>query len=385
MPMVVTSNRPDDARRVSFILLLADMHFGPAPLAEAPLPVLAPQRISSVLRVAEPLGRYFRTKCGTQDGNMTQRLAPYLRSEITESGGAGLELCLLLGDQVTFPDPDAFSYVAEYVTQLRFVPRISVGELTCDGLGLTHDRVLAVPGNHDKLLRRDLDEYHAGFSIPIGLPPLPREQSCRFVSRTIGDWEFLFLLVDANEYARGDNQVDDSPFEFRRHLAAGRVSNALVQNVRDGLQALAAGHVVGDAELQDYRSATKVLVLHYAASQWAVSGFSLNLDELLLPHVCRQIDRLLDAVSGHVDLVVHGHLHREKIYRRRGVPVISVPTLCQLGDQEHGFFLLEAEDTGTRRTLRARYHAWDETSFRPQALPTISILCRTLAQAATVV
>jgi 3',5'-cyclic AMP phosphodiesterase CpdA len=154
----------------------------------------------------------------------------------------------------------------------------------------------------------------------------------------------------------------------------------LVDQVRAGLNDLAQGRQVDDARLADYQAATKVLILHYAANRRAVSG-APGRDELALPHSCRGIKTPFDATSGQIDLVLHGHLHQAKIYRHRGVPVISVPTLCQQGEQERGFFTLEAADAGVRRTLHARYHRWDRFSFVHDPSQTIALQCRTRSTA----
>jgi hypothetical protein len=375
--------------RIGLMLLLADMHLGSGPLSQTEVPPLEPHLLGRVLRLTSFARDYFRKKCAAQDGNITQRLVPYVRSLLAEASrrgltGSNVELCLLLGDQVTFPDPRAFDYLVSYVTQSTFSTETGFGQLTSDGLGIPHDRLLTIAGNHDKLLRRNLDDYHQGVSLPLGHAAEPREQSCRFVSRNVGGWEFLFILVDTNEYAQEDMQLEDSIFEYRRHLAAGRVSERLLQQVRDGLRALADGRAVGEAQLDDYRAATKVLVLHYAASRWAVSGFP-GRDELALPHGCRDVNALFEAANGQIDLALHGHLHKAKVYRHAGVPVISVPTLCQLGQQERGFFVLEAHDAGVRRTLSAHYHRWHETSFLADPSHSLTLQCRTPAAAALAV
>jgi hypothetical protein len=366
--------------RVSLMLLLADLHFGPGPLAETEVPPLEPTALGRLLGLADPVGQFFQKKCAAQDGIITQRLTAYVRSLLAEASRHNLvdcdvDLCLLLGDLVTFPHPEAFAYLVHFVTQRSFTSETVFGRLTSDGLGIPADRLLVVPGNHDKLLLKNLNAFYEGVSKPLGLPAKPREQSCTFVSRSFAGWEFLFILVDPNEYASGDMRLEDSVFEYRRHLAAGRITEPLVRKLRDGLQDLARGRQVDDAQLADYSAATKVLVLHYAASRWAVSGFP-GRDELVLPHICRGIDALFDATDGHVDLVLHGHLHATRIYRHHGVPIISVPTLCQRGEQERGFFSMEAVDTGVRRTLHARYHRWDKFAFVNDPSHTIALQCR---------
>lgn len=205
------------------------------------------------------------------------------------------------------------------------------------------EKLIVIPGNHDKLLRRDTSIYFSQFVCPLQLTKGPTPQSSYFLSRSIAGTQ--------------DRYLDLSCF---KHIAGGEVSDTLYVNISSKLKELQRGNAVDSAELSNYANATKILLVHYAVDPWQVHGYMLPLQEWFLPHSCPGLGELIASLRSDLRLVIHGHLHHPKIYNTQGVQVISATTTTQRSRRGNGFFLLKFFASGD---IRVEHHKWGKNGF----------------------
>jgi predicted phosphodiesterase len=255
---------------------------------------------------------------------------------------------LLIGDLVTWPSPAAFAFLCEYL--VREEMKVSPGSAeTISGLKIRPEQLIAIPGNHDKLLRPDLEMFDAKFAQRLGLNT-PPPQDATLIRRRISGRNFAFLSVDASRYTT-DRPLLITP-AARRHLASGDVTAPLLERVRQ----LALEIVADDA--------IRVLVVHYPVDYYTATNLSAVPMNLVVPHEAEGMAHLLEATRGAIDLAVHGHLHRPGIYRHAGIPVVSVGTTCQSQSEANGFYLIKMFESGQ---LFAEHHSWRGTGFAVDA------------------
>jgi len=362
-------------------VVLADLHFGAGLREEAEVPPLNTPNsiIERALRlfnidVGSAVERFVEHRCVAHDIETVRALPRYLKQVLRQLRADGykgneFDFYVLLGDLATWPNESSFDFVRSYLTERRIVAGDRDLRVSCAGLGIPRDRLgqklIVVPGNHDKLLRTSLDFYHQQFLEPLGLARQPQTLGCHLVSRSVGSREFLFILVDPSRYAAKDMNIDVSA---RDHLAGGEVTATLRNEILRRLAKVKSGEPVDDAQLRDYMAATKILVVHYAVDLSRFPG--LKVESLILPHECEDLGRLVGDLGARAELnlVLHGHLHMPKIYNHMGVPVVAASTVTQKrGD--NGFFLLKFFSTGE---IRAEHHRWFGTGFLPDPSPTLN-------------
>src|SRR2546423_592150 len=163
----------------AIFVVLSDMHFGADLLSEANGTLLD---VPFWLRfVDSDVKRFFDTRCAAHDLAILKSLPRYLKQLLLEYRKAGFpgeafDMCLLLGDQATVPTGSAYQFLREYLTSNSY--RTGDSELMhiCSGLNISPNKLVAIPGNHDKLLHKDLDVYQDEFLKALGLRPEPRKQ-----------------------------------------------------------------------------------------------------------------------------------------------------------------------------------------------------------------
>lgn len=227
---------------------------------------------------------------------------------------------------------------------------------TCAGLNISPESIVAIPGNHDKLLRTNLDLYLKAFLKPLGLPTQPQPQTCTVVSKMVRGLQFVFFQLEASRYSLQDLRLDRA---CRNHLAGGEITPQLRASILDKINRLEAGDEVDGVSLDPGAVALKILLVHYAVNDLCVSGSKQALDDLILPHACVGLDSLVRELRSHIHLIAHGHLHVPKLYNFGGVPVIAATTTTQKGG-ENGFFLLKVGKTGE---MEAQHHIWNGAGF----------------------
>jgi len=365
-------------------LVLSDLHFGAGLREGAEVPPLDTRNslLERALRllnldVRRTIERFIEEKCVAHDIQAVKELPRYLKQLLQKMRSEGYEskefdAYVLLGDLATWPSPGSYAFLRSYLTERRISAGDREYQVKWAGLGIHADqlrqRLVVIPGNHDKLLLTGLDLYHRHFLEPLGLPPQPEAAGCYLLSRAVESREFLFILIDGSRYAAREMQVDAS---VRRHLACGEVTGVLHNEIFRRLDRLQRGESVDGAQIQDFARATKILVVHYAVDLSLFPG--LKTESLILPHECEALARLVSDLRTKVQLslVLHGHLHIPKIYSA-GVPVIAASTTTQKGGY-NGFFVLKFLNTGE---MRAEHHRWFGTGYLPD--PDAS-LTRTIA------
>ncbi len=336
-------------------VVLSDLHFGTDLLREAEVPPLQFPWWRTVL--APSVRRYVQAKCKAHDIGILLSLPLYLKKVLHQLrlegfGNNRFDFYLLLGDMSTYANGSSYVFLRQYISQPNYSPQ---GLNSIKALDIPIDKLVVIPGNHDKMLRTDLDIYLRQFAKPLGFPgPLPRRSF--FLTKNAGDIEFLFILVDASVYASVAEKLD---LTAREHLAMGRVSEELTQEIQIKMDQLRSGISVDAAKLENYSLARKILLVHYAVDDRAVLGSVLPRDELVLPHSCAGLDNLIKDLSRDLHLVVHGHLHCARVYNHCGVSVISATTATQK-DGNNGFFVLKFYDSGD---LLAEHHRWTGSGF----------------------
>src|SRR4030095_4385131 len=116
-----------------------------------------------LLKAVRPVERFFKKNCVAHDLAVVSALPRYLTKlyiQARSSGftGENFDLFLLLGDVVTWPSERAFEFAGAYLSRGMYGSLEGVAH--CHGLKIPSANIVTVPGNHDKLMQRDLRLYH---------------------------------------------------------------------------------------------------------------------------------------------------------------------------------------------------------------------------------
>jgi hypothetical protein len=344
---------PDELKAAA--LVLSDLHFGADLLREAEIPPLWLPWWKNIF--APGVRHYMETRCKSHDLAVLMSLPHYLKKLMRQMRREGYEeqdfgLYLILGDLSTFSNGASYNFLREYLTE----GSVCAGGQKLKGLRIPLSKLVVIPGNHDKMLRKDIEIFRREFVARLGLFPGPRPRGSSLLSKATGDIEFLFIMVEASIYASDEVKLDLSA---RKHLASGEISERLKAEIKDKLNKLRNGETVDGAALKNYARALKVLLVHYAVDDHAVLGVVPHPEEIALPHGCEGLSELVGELKPDLDLVIHGHLHRPKVYNHEGVQVISATTTTQKGGY-NGFFLVKFFKSGD---VRAEHHKWRENGF----------------------
>jgi len=353
----------------AMFLVLSDLHFS-RDLFEAPeLPRLSlSERLRIVLKDAA-VTNFFTSRCKGHDIGCVKILPVYLKGLLAQAQRHEFDLCILLGDQVTVPDSKAYAFLRKYLTQQEY--RCSDGyiDYRCAGLGFNKEQILAIPGNHDKLLLTNLDFYNGQFRGPIELSEEVVAQRCAVSVRKFGSREFVFVLADANRYATKELHLDVSA---RNHLASGEITRLLEEDIVTKLRDLKNGSSI-EHGLECFDTACKILLVHYPVEP---GRFNQKMWDRGLPHGCEGLPEFVDKLRDEfrLNIVLHGHLHQPMLYNHEGVQVISATTSSQSGGQI-GFYILNVSDTGQ---ISTQHHSWNGAAFA--ADPPSSSLSRVITE-----
>jgi 3',5'-cyclic AMP phosphodiesterase CpdA len=338
------------------VLILSDLHFGADLLREAEIPPV--QRSWWTGFLFRDIRRYMETRCKSHDLAILMSLPRYLRMLIQRMRREGydrrdFDLYLILGDLSTFANGASYSFLRQYLLEAKYS---TPGFPAFPAMKIPTDKLVALPGNHDKMLRKDLEIFNREFASRLGQSIQLQPQRSFFLGRTAGEVEFLFILVDAGIYTSAEGKLDLSA---REHLARGEISTELRDEIKSKLSLLRQGEPVDRAALQDYGSVVKVLLVHYAVDVQTVLSRMPNLEELALPHDCRGLSELVTELRPDLNLVIHGHLHWPKVYNYQGVQVVSATSTTQKGEY-NGFFVVKFFESGDVFT---EHHKWKTNAF----------------------
>lgn len=341
------------------VVLLSDLHFGPR-LRHADikgfyvLPKLNLPRFAIIAR--HKIEKYFKKHCGPHDFNVVSALPAYLNYVKAKENIPDFDFYLLLGDLVTWPLGTAYKLLVKYLTDDAVYDQDS-GSF-CKGLNIPTDKLAAIPGNHDKMCLKTLDYYNSYLSNPLRIARVP-ESSLVLIHRTFAGLDVLFILIDGNAYQKCDNLTLDH--SFRSHLACGRIDDSLIDNLKTKLSALETGKSVDGISINNFQNAIRILLVHYAADVMSVSsGPGGKVRNLVLPHDCFNIDKLISTFRNQIDLLIHGHLHQPKVYAHNGMQVLAATTTTQIGGY-NGFYVLKIFPSG----LEALHYRWLGNDFGP--------------------
>lgn len=342
------------------LLLISDLHFGADLLSEAEGSLIDAPRFLGLS--PDRIQEFINKRCAAHDLGILKSLPRYLRrvlEDIPYPDGTprnAFDLCLVLGDLATRPSSATYSFLRQYMTQAVYETGDRDLSHRCAGLNLSSGQLVAIPGNHDKLLKTSLRLYQEAFLKQLGTTLEPRPQSCFVISRQVRGIQFVFFLVEASKYAKEDDRVDAS---CREHLAGGEITDDLRSEIREKLRRVKEGQKVDCADSVEDSNATKVLLVHYGVDVSQVVGH--NVGQLVVPHECTGLDNLVEDLASDFNVVIHGHLHKPRLYTHEGVPVVAVSTTTQRSqDRENGFFILKFFRSGE---VRAEHHRWLGTGF----------------------
>src|SRR6266496_4614835 len=336
-------------------LLLSDLHFGNDLFEAAGTQLLNVPCFFS----AQKLTTFFEERCRGHHLPCVKRLPRYLKlllSDLKEEGYQGNEfdLLILLGDQSTLAHERSYKFLREYITQSLYETSDGDSKTSCSGLAIDPSNILAIPGNHDKLLRTSLNLYHDEFTRKVGIREKVRPQMCSIAIKRFAGREFVFILVEPSNYCKQDLKLGS---DFRSHLAAGTVTKKLAEDLQIKLGILKQhGKLDAEVRLQGtFNDAVKILVVHYAVDD---GQFSSGLQKIL-PHECDGLGNLVKALQEQYQLsmAMHGHLHQPLIYNFNDVQVLSAGTATRVDKgAKTGFFVVKVLDSGT---IRAEHHIWN--------------------------
>jgi 3',5'-cyclic AMP phosphodiesterase CpdA len=344
------------------ILILSDLHFGADFEREAEIDPPQMPDWPGAKYIAPKARRFFEDKCKSHDMAIVKILPRYLKRVLRDLNRTKFDFVLLLGDLATYANGGSYSFIGQYLKEEKY--EYKTGKYIT-GLKTIHNgELIAIPGNHDKLLRKNLDLFHAKFLLPYG--PRPQPQESFFVSRNLNGLEFLFILVEASKYASEDFKLDISALS---HLAGGEITDHLKADIKGKFAEVKKGQQVDKAKLDNFELARKILLVHYAVDERMVLGPFPRVQELAVSHRCEGLYELIKDLSLSLDLVLHGHLHCPRIYNHYGVPVISATTTTQIGGA-NGFYVMKLLASGD---MVFNHHKWNENGFKDDETAELNV------------
>ncbi len=181
------------------------------------------------------------------------------------------------------------------------------------GLNLPLDRVLCVPGNHDKMTERNPARYLKEFKDLPATPPYVRQRQAR------NGRKFIFYGIDSNDYTEGNIGVGRIEPEVLAWLGK-KLSSVRVEGNRrnDAARILLLHHHPCDLTAMRPPSHNPLASLY----RRFVHGRFTRLDEG---------ERLLEQCRGRIDIIMHGHEHFPVAFKddRSGCLVVSAGTTAQ--------------------------------------------------------
>ena len=355
------------------IIVLSDLHFG----LDIKQPSIVPTvRFRGWWRLLRPLGRYFRKEfqksCDSHDDLILRRLDYELHRICGTHSKTDYDQLIVCGDLATISDKDSYRFLR------RFFSRITSDSAGIYGLGIKNHRekMLAVPGNHDKLFDNNLS-YYSDYYGPRDQWKFcaPAQNGVHLVGRNLGLQKvpFLFALFDSNHYQPPIYPFD--PVATPLRTASGKIYASQLAELANKLDTLDRGYPVDDATKEHFREGKRICVMHhppdlnfYGPKTWMTRGSQGSaLGQQLIPHGCENIGQLFDTLQKfHFDLVLTGHMHQSRIYKYNGIPVIGCSTSSQLQttalrkrSARNALYVLRFDDQGV---THAECYNWDGSS-----------------------
>lgn len=243
---------------------------------------------SSVKSVLRHKGRQLMQ---THDGYIIPSLHLDIRRAARRLGApdGAFDFCVVTGDISTDSSPEQrFTFARKFLTERLTATDAATGHSIDVGLDFAKERLLCVPGNHDKLRQQELHSYLTGFAdLPAALPYVQ-------TVRARSGQQFVFYGIDSNLYEE-DN------------TAVGYVSPITLAWLNGAFE-----NTAGGAGLN--RDAVRVLLLHHHPAdlnRFRSRSFFDYIPFVNVDSFTRLVEgeRLLKACNGNVDIIMHGHEH----------------------------------------------------------------------------
>lgn len=222
------------------------------------------------------------------------------------------DLMVVTGDISTTADSEErFRFARSFLTSSFTYNSIDIG------LRFAEDRVLCIPGNHDKMNEETCARYLTHFDDLPSKPPYVLEKRFNGV-------RFVFYGIDSNLYEEGNVALGKIRTETLAWLAERKD-----ESQQDSARPLAV----------------RILLLHHHPcdlnkfrKRTLMSWFTGRLSRL------EEGDRLLDLCRGWIDIIMHGHEHFPVAFRDdvSGAVVVSAGTTSEshLQKWRNSFFAL---------------------------------------------
>ena len=226
--------------------------------------------------------------------------------------GDAFEFHVATGDISTDVDPaERFDFARRYLTG-----RVRLNDSWSPGLDLNGGNLFCVPGNHDKMKRRNLAHYRASFdALPQPLPYV-HEAQARSGQR------FVFFGIDSNLYDK-------------RTIARGLFDPATFGWLGENIERYGR-HDGPDKPVRILLLHHHVVDLNQFTRQSRLSAFKRSVEGRYT--LLNEADRLLGLCKDRVDIIMHGHEHFPIVLRepKSGCVVISAGTTSEFQpNKEH--------------------------------------------------
>lgn len=238
------------------------------------------------------------------------------------------DMYVVTGDISTTSTPsERFTFAQQFLlSTVRVSPKFLAG------LNLDPDRLVCLPGNHDKMQEATLERYLSAFGELPAAPPFCLKRQIR--GRT-----FLFFGIDSNLYKEGN-------------IAVGEISASTLGWLNEELTAY--------SDLD----AVRILLLHHHPADLnrfrRASLFSALLGRFT---VLEEGKRLLQSCRGRIDVIMHGHEHLPVAFRdpiSEAVIVSAGSTMeWQPRSNKNSFHVLVFHD----RELQIKQFNWSGARF----------------------
>jgi 3',5'-cyclic AMP phosphodiesterase CpdA len=274
--------------------------------------------------------------------NRTRRRSAWPNHEAPEP----FDRIVVSGDISTDATDEArFAFAHSFLTSKSPLSAGIYGAQASIGLGLPNDRLLCIPGNHDKMRETTLARFNASFSST--------PQPCNYVRvlRQL-DKAVVFIGMDSNAYSEGN-------------IASGEMDQARLSWLAEILSRMeTTGLSEGDVVLtpNECARAIKCLVIHHHVCDLSFKKRYFNPSRSFT--WLNGSERLLKIVSGKIQVVLHGHEHYPTHFVEKvsGALIVSAGTASQWHDKpfKNSFYNLTVFDD---RTLQIEEFVWDGKSF----------------------
>jgi 3',5'-cyclic AMP phosphodiesterase CpdA len=242
-------------------------------------------------------------------------------------------------------DEARFVFAHSFLTSKRSLSGGTYGVQASIGLGLPNDRLLCIPGNHDKMRETTLARFNTSFS---GSPsPCNYVQFLKQFDRAI-----VFIGMDSNAYSEGNiarGEMDQARLSWLAEILSQMETTGLSQE-----------EVVLTPD--ECAQAVKCLVIHHHVCDLSFRRRYFNLGRSFT--WLNGSERLLKIISGKIQVVLHGHEHYPThfVERESGAVIVSAGTTCQWHDKplQNSFYNLTIFDD---KTLQIEEFVWDGKSF----------------------